>query len=41
MKLNLFLKSKVKQKLVNAVVCCLYKREDVKKNVKKKIGATF
>ena len=39
-KLYLFLKAK--QKLINTVLCCLHKRKDVKKNVKKKkIGESF
>ena len=41
MKLYLFKKPKVKQKLINKVVCCLRKRNEVKKNVKKKIGESF
>ena len=27
--------------LINPVVCCLHKRKDAKKNVKKKIGEIF
>ena len=33
-----FWKPKVKQKVINIVVCCLHKRKDKNKNVKKKIG---
>ena len=29
------------QKLINTVLCCLHKRIDVKKNIKKKIGESF
>ena len=36
-----FKKPKVKQKRINTVVCCLHKRKDVKRNVKKKIGESF
>ena len=36
-----FKKPKVKQKRINTVVCCLHKRKDVKRNVKKRIGESF
>ena len=39
--LKLYFFLKVKQKLINTVACFLYKRKDVKKNVKKKIGERF
>ena len=43
MKLYLFLKAKSQAKayIINTVVCCLRKRKDVKKTVKKKIGKSF
>ena len=37
----IFLKPKAKQKLINTVVCCLHKRKNIKKNVKKKLGEGF
>ena len=36
-----FQKPEVEQKLINTVKCCLHKRKDVKKKVKKKIGESF
>ena len=43
MKLYLFLKAKSQAKAytINTVVCCLRKRNDVKKTVKKKIAKSF
>ena len=43
MKLYLFLKAKsqVKAYIINTVLCCLRKRNDVKKTVKKKIAKSF
>ena len=41
MKLYLFQKPRVKQKIINTVVCCWHKKKDAKKNVKKKMGESF
>ena len=43
LKLYLFLKAKSQAKayIINTVVCCLRKRKDIKKTVKKKIGKSF